>query len=164
MPDVPEEAVTAAAAVIRRELPAADSDVTLARAALAAAAPILAEAVAAKITDHRDRNEPKGPLIGGKPAEAQRRSAWRRHFGIAARVAAMAFSTEEEIMRAAVATVERGDAIVCGPPEVPGERCSCGCSYPLHDAEGNKQECPDREMTWRHPAERDLLAERLRPT
>ncbi len=39
--------------------------------------------------------------------------------------------------------------------------CSCGRSYPQHDAEGNEQECPDREMTWRHPQARDLLAERL---
>lgn len=39
--------------------------------------------------------------------------------------------------------------------------CTCGRDYPEHDASGSKQECPDREMTHRHPRERDLLAERL---
>ena len=40
--------------------------------------------------------------------------------------------------------------------------CGCGRSYPEYDLEGNKQECPDREMTWRHPSAPDLMAERLR--
>lgn len=37
--------------------------------------------------------------------------------------------------------------------------CTCGASYPEHDTEGNKQECPDRDLTWRHPKTPDLLAD-----
>ena len=37
--------------------------------------------------------------------------------------------------------------------------CTCGRSYPEHDMNGQKQECPDRGMTWRHPTEPDLTAE-----
>ena len=35
---------------------------------------------------------------------------------------------------------------------------TCGASYPEHDPEGNKQERPDRELTWRRPKQPDLLA------
>lgn len=36
--------------------------------------------------------------------------------------------------------------------------CTCGRNYPQHDAEGNEQDCPDRDLTWRHPKEPDLTA------
>jgi len=36
--------------------------------------------------------------------------------------------------------------------------CTCGKSYPQHDTDGNEQECPDRELAWRHPRSPDLLA------
>ncbi len=36
--------------------------------------------------------------------------------------------------------------------------CTCGTSYPMYGIDGNEQECPDREMAWRHPKEPDLMA------
>ena len=42
--------------------------------------------------------------------------------------------------------------------------CTCGASYPEHDAEGNKQECPDRDLAWRHPKTPDLLADEIAAT
>lgn len=36
--------------------------------------------------------------------------------------------------------------------------CTCGASYPEHDAEGNKQDCPDRELVRRQPKQPDLMA------
>jgi hypothetical protein len=85
------------------------------RAALEGAAPVMAKTVAAKILAHMEAREPKarGDLIGGSAAEAQRRRTWRRHFGIAARVAGFAFSTPEDIKRAAIEAIARGDIAVC---------------------------------------------------
>jgi hypothetical protein len=93
-----------------------------ARAALEAAAPLLAEAVAAKITGHmetRGPRKPRGPLESDLDTGRQYR-AWRRHFGIAARIAAGAFDTREDHLRKAAEAVARGDFIACNPPEVPG--------------------------------------------
>lgn len=39
--------------------------------------------------------------------------------------------------------------------------CTCGRSYPERGTDGNKQECPDRELTWRRPEAPDLLAPTL---
>jgi hypothetical protein len=99
MPDIPPEAVQAAAAAIERELMsgkdysmAQDSDEALARVALEAAAPLLADACAAAIIAHMNR-----------PVPRRKRRAWlayRRHFATAARVAARAFSTREDDMKA----------------------------------------------------------------
>jgi hypothetical protein len=36
--------------------------------------------------------------------------------------------------------------------------CTCGNSYPEHDAEGNQQECPDSALTHREPRAPDLTA------
>lgn len=119
MPDIPQAAVTAAAAAIERELlsgthyaMSADSDEALARAALEAAAPILAEHVAQKILAHADRQFPKTDPAK-KPGQPDRWRTWHRHFGIAARVAAFAFSTEEDIKRGTAEAIARGDFAVC---------------------------------------------------
>jgi hypothetical protein len=118
LPDIPAEAVRAALAARSRALidrpdPMVLSDETLTRMMLEAAAPVLAAAVAAKILAHMDEHVPKNKLIGGTPAERQRNRTWRRHFRIAAQVAALAFSTEDDIKRAAAEAIARGEAAVC---------------------------------------------------
>ncbi len=120
MPDYPPEAVRAAAAAIERELlsgrhfaMAEDSDEALARAALDAAAPILADAVAKKILAHMEGRGPRKPEGALEPVLDAGRSyrAWRRHFGIAARVAANAFYTEADRMRLAAEALARGECL-----------------------------------------------------
>ena len=119
MPDVPAEAITAAEAAIRDAFPGEfgqpgmpEPD-ALARAALEAAAPLLAEACAQKILAHAERQHPRDP--DHVP------TAWHRHFSIAARVAAGAFYTREDLLRMAAEAIERGDWVRCDIPEVP--RC-----------------------------------------
>lgn len=121
MADIPGQALQLAEDAIRaqiRDSGEIEPD-ALARAALEAAAPVLAETIAQKITAHKYAHEPKGPLIGGKTAEEQRRRTWRRHFSIAARVAAGAFCTDEDMKRLAAEAIVRGDFIACDIPEVP---------------------------------------------
>jgi hypothetical protein len=125
MPDIPSAAIAAAATAIERELMsgkdytmAADSDEALARAALDAAAPILAEAVAQKITAHMNAHGP-GAGSPGLTLHATLQRAWRRHFSIAARVAAEAFYTREDQLRLTAQAIERGDFIACEIPEIP---------------------------------------------
>ena len=116
MPDYPPAALAAAETAIRHELKSSrevEPD-RLARAALDAAAPVLAEAVAQKILKHSDKHEPPP----GSPSYL----AWHRHFGTAARVAAGAFGTREDQLRMAAEAIERGDFIACDIPEVPGAR------------------------------------------
>jgi hypothetical protein len=115
MPEIPDEAVMAAGVAIERELLSGkdysmsqDSDEALARVALEAAAPILAEAVAQKILAHANRR-PKA-LHGAL-------GAWHQHFGIAARVAAGAFSTEAELKRATAEAIAAGNFIACSPED-----------------------------------------------
>ena len=126
MAEIPQEAVTAAAIAIERELmsgtdyaTAPDSDEALARVAIEAAAPVLAEAVARKILAHMEAHGPLDSFPGSLSSTLRR--AWRRHFGIAARVAAFAFSTEEDIKRLAAEAITRGDYAVCAGPEPGGE-------------------------------------------
>lgn len=101
MPDIPEAAVEPAAKAMR-ELHHLDPEqaCTLARAALDAAAPVLAEAVAQKILAHAERQHPRDP--DHVPA------AWHRHFAVAARVAAGAFDTREDQLRMAAEAIGRG--------------------------------------------------------
>jgi len=115
----------AAAIAIERELlsgkdysMAQDSDEALARVALEAAAPILAEAIAQKILAHAERQFPKNDpaKVPGRPDLWR---TWHRHFGIAARIAAGAFYTREDELRLAAEAIERGDFIACDIPEVP---------------------------------------------
>jgi hypothetical protein len=124
VPEIPDEAVRAA--LIRyaellcdRPEPTVLSDERLIRLTLEAAAPVLAEYVAAKITAHADRQFPKTDpaKIPGRPDLWR---TWHRHFGIAARIAAGAFYTDADIKRMAADAIARGDAIVCAGPEAGG--------------------------------------------
>jgi hypothetical protein len=130
MPEIPPEAIMAAATAIERELlsgrdysMAQDSDEALARVALEAAAPILAEAVAQKILTHMEGFGPRKPAGALEPVSSTGRDyrAWRRHFGIAARIAAGAFYTREDELRLAAEAIGRGEFIGCNIPEVPSE-------------------------------------------
>jgi hypothetical protein len=122
MPDVPEAALVAAESAIRDAFPGEFSQPgmpepdALARAALDAAAPLLAEACASAILAHMEAHGPPAEAPGVTRHEVLRR-AWRRHFGIAARVAAGAFYTREDELRLTAEAVERGDFIACNPPE-----------------------------------------------
>lgn len=120
MPDLPEKATLAAARVLGNDChggPPDEDDMRLASDVLDAAWPHLADAVAQAITEHKYAHEPKGPLLGGKTAEEQRRRTWRRHFGIAAQVAAKALFTEDELKRMAAEALNRGAYIACDIPE-----------------------------------------------
>lgn len=113
MPDYPDAIVRAVADAIERELMSGtdygthmDSDEALACAALDAAAPLLADAVARKIQEHADRTE---PLSGRVP------SARRRAFQVAVQVAAGAFTTKAESHRQTAAALLAGDYMACDP-------------------------------------------------
>lgn len=93
MPEIPPAAVMAAATAIERELlsgrdysMAQDSDEALARVALEAAAPILADQIATAILRYADQHEP----LTGSGAYL----AWHRHFDAASAVAAKAFGRD----------------------------------------------------------------------
>lgn len=124
VPDIPDEAVTAALAARRHALadrptPTHLSDEALTRIMLEAAAPALAETVAAKILAHRDRYWPAAgnehPDHGDVPDPVRR--SLRRHFAIAARIAAGAFDTDEDRRRLAAEAIARTDYICCPPPK-----------------------------------------------
>ena len=112
MPDYPQAALEAAAVAIQPPEggPPSEAAFALARAALDAAAPLLAESVAEKILAHMEKYEPPG-------ATGTRWRARRRHFSIAARVAAGAFTIREESLRMAAEAIERGDYVACRLPE-----------------------------------------------
>ena len=120
MPDYGSEVLDAAATAISdaRRGPLsgalswteADYARALARAALDAAAPLLAESVAEKILAHMEKYEPPG-------ATGTRWRARRRHFSITARIAAGAFTTREESLRLAAEAMARGDFVACPVPE-----------------------------------------------
>jgi len=123
VPDIPQAAITAAAAAIGRKMHPGDvftmtagSDEALARIALEAAVPALAEHVAARITAHADRQFPKTD-----PAKAPGRPdlwrTWHRHFRIAAQVAALAFTTEDELKRTAAEALATGNYVACPDQE-----------------------------------------------
>ena len=115
MPDIPPAAIAAAESAIRDAFPGEfgkpgmpEPD-ALARAALEAAAPLLAEACAQRILAYAERQHPRDP--DHVP------TAWHRHMDIAARVAAGAFYTREDELRLTAEAVERGDFIARHPPE-----------------------------------------------
>ena len=120
MPDIPAE-VWAAVDARLDELPQPDSRFErdrwqmISREAVYAAAPILAEAVAAKIEAHRAEwsQARPGQLVP---------TAWDRHMKIAARVAAGALSTDDDKKRTAAEAIARGDVVVCSAPETPSVR------------------------------------------
>lgn len=119
MPELPEDAVLAAARVLGNDChggPPDGTDIELARDALDAAWPYLAGAVAGAILAHMEAHAPPPEAPGVTRHEALRR-AWHRHFGIAARVAASAFLTEDELKRQAAEAIKRGDYVACNLPE-----------------------------------------------
>jgi hypothetical protein len=127
VPDIPpaslaaaEYAIIGAATDFGQDNIVAGPSCDLARAALEAAAPILAEHVAQKITAHMESHGPHRPAGALEPVTAIGRDyrAWRRHFAIAARVAAGAFWTDEDKLRLAAEAIGRGEFIACDP-EVP---------------------------------------------
>lgn len=115
-PDRKGEAAAAAeraieAAMADPEFRVERSAAGLARVAVDAAAPILADAIGRKILDHMEIHSPAG---SGNWAA---RNAWRRHFNIAARVAHFTFSTGGDKERMAAEAIARGDVVVCGDRE-----------------------------------------------
>jgi hypothetical protein len=84
---------------------------------LEAVAPLLAEATAERITAHMESRGPRKPRGALEPELDIGRDyrAWRRYFGIAARIAAGAFYTDEDKMRLTAEAIGRGEAIVCNP-------------------------------------------------
>jgi hypothetical protein len=116
MPEIPQRAILAGGAAIERELLSGihyemsqDSDEALAKAALVAAWPILAEAVAAKILAHMESHGPQSE---------QRRRTWRRDMHIAAQVASVAFTSHAELRELAAKALAAGSFIACNPAEV----------------------------------------------
>ena len=89
MPDIPAEAIDAAAEAVTLAANHFDASETetsariFARAALDAAAPILAGEIAQKITEYAAEHEPDARTA----EEMMRRSAWRGHFHPAAPIA-----------------------------------------------------------------------------
>lgn len=92
MPEIPDEAVHLAAEAIMGAQNANDGEperleaTLLARVALEAAAPILADQIATAILRHADEHE---PLMGSGAY-----LAWHRHFDAASAVAAKAFGRD----------------------------------------------------------------------
>lgn len=114
MPTVPDAAVQAAmAAVFAHDDPDGMTAEELTRVILEAAAPVLAEHAARAITAHMEEHS------AVMPETMARR--YRRHLGIAARVAAGAFSTREDQLKQAAEAIARGDFIACDAERtVPG--------------------------------------------
>jgi hypothetical protein len=116
VPDIPQEAETAGIDAIEWMVSEGCSDGMLARAVLDAAAPLLADACAKAILQHMEDHGL--PMHVDLPADAAvRRNMRRIHFTTAARVAASAFSTDEEMKRQAAEALAAGDYIACQIPE-----------------------------------------------
>lgn len=112
---IPEEAVTAAVDAVLGQPGLEAEDLRpwvqwIATTVLEAAAPAMAEHVAQKIVGHMD--DACGPDTGTPLGRTMRR-AWRRHFGIAARIAAGAFMTDEDMKREAAKALSRGRFAAC---------------------------------------------------
>jgi hypothetical protein len=116
VPDIPAEALTAAeqaveAAMTDPEFRTERSAAGLSRAAVEAVAPVLADAIARKILAHMEAHGPAEGFAGSLGSTLRR--AWRRHFGIAARIAAGAFTTDGDRKRMAAEALARGDYVAC---------------------------------------------------
>jgi hypothetical protein len=111
VPDYPPEILSATAAAIDAAFMRALASTgdcpegILARAALDAAAPPLAAYIAETILAHAERQHPRDP--------ERAPTAWDRHFLIAARVAAGAFTTDGEMLRMAAEAIEAGNFRAC---------------------------------------------------
>jgi hypothetical protein len=119
--EVPGDAVQAAAEAIMLAQNAHDDEPErreanrLATVALQAAAPVLAEHAARAVLAHMESFGPRKPAGALEPVTDTGRQyrTWRRHFGIAARVAAGAFSTREDKLREAAQALTGGDYAAC---------------------------------------------------
>lgn len=117
MPDFPPEVIQRAAEVRLRQYDSEFSSGHLSwqdfagevREMLDAVAPELGEYCARKITDHAERQHPRDP--------EHLPSAFYRHFGTAARVAARAFLTDDDVTLMAAKAVARGDFAACFAPD-----------------------------------------------
>jgi len=117
MPNLPDNAVQAAAEVLFRDYESQYSAdhltwrdfAGLAREALGAAAPAMAEHAAQAILAHRDAHG---------PADGASRRRWRRYLGVASQVVSFAFSTEEDKKRLAAQAIADGNYVAC--PEITG--------------------------------------------
>ncbi len=89
---------------------------------LDAVAQQLGEQAAQAITAHMEAHGPRKPQGSLEPVLDTGRTyrTWRRHMGIAARLAAGAFLTDEDKLRLAADSLRRGDFAVCPPPEGDG--------------------------------------------
>lgn len=125
-----------------------------ARAALDAAAPLLAEAVAQAILAHAERQHPRDP--------EHIPTAWHRHFSIAARVAAGAFDTREDQLRMAAEAIGRGDFIACGIPEVPRDVREDGIHLDREDVARLLEGARERLGDELHQDSRAAIENRLR--
>ncbi len=110
MPDIPAEIREAAIRAAARRIGAPGHQV--AEDVLDAVAPLLAEAVAAKITAHAERRQPPSAA-----ARNPRYLDYHRHFATAARIAAGAFTTEAEMLAEAAQAFNRGDYTACRDTE-----------------------------------------------
>jgi hypothetical protein len=126
MADLPAAALAAAESAIRDQFrddldrPGAPEADALARAALEAAAPLLADEIARKILAHMEEHiaDPDTTRLT-RTGETNNRAA-RRHFRTAAQIAGLAFYTREDQLRLAAEAIGRGDFIACDIPGVPG--------------------------------------------
>ena len=115
MPNIPDDAVQAAAEAIMTAQNANDDEPErweanhLSRIALEAAAPAMAEHAARAILAHRDAHG---------PADGASRRRWRRYLGVASQVVSFAFSTEEDKKRLAAQAIADGNYVAC--PEITG--------------------------------------------
>lgn len=110
MPTVPDDAVEAAAEALRGILePYGDGGLPMdvyrshARAVLEAAAPVLAGHASRAVLAHMEQQAERMP--------ASMAGRWRRHFGIAARVAAGAFTTRDDRLREAAEHLDKLAAV-----------------------------------------------------
>jgi hypothetical protein len=112
MPDIPQAAIDAARAAYANALydrpdPTVLSDETLMRIILEAAAPAMAEHAAGRILAHLEAHPPVVLVINGVSSDVTGGHAYRRHFRTAAQIAALAFSTDEDLMRQAAEALAR---------------------------------------------------------
>jgi hypothetical protein len=85
-------------------------------AVLDAVAEDLGQHAAGKILAHMEAHGPSPEAPGVTRHEVLRR-AWRRHFGTAARVAAFAFLSEDDLKAIAARELAAGNFVACQAPE-----------------------------------------------
>jgi hypothetical protein len=116
VPEVPDDAVQAAAEVLRGmidrdALLPVDVHRSLARTILEAAAPAMAEHAARAIEAHMDSHGPRSD---------RNRRGYRRHFRTAVQVVSLAFSTREDKLQAAAKALTESNYAACREREDDG--------------------------------------------